>query len=68
MLDAVTLPEVGGNEEMLVTLEIVERVLTDDLKPLAAAVARLLTRVEQAEAAQTQLDLGGEESGDAPAS
>lgn len=31
MLAAVTLPEVGGNQEMLVTLEIVERVLTDDL-------------------------------------
>jgi uncharacterized protein with HEPN domain len=42
--------------------EIVERVLTDDLEPLAAAVTRLLTRVEQAEADQTQLDFGGEEA------
>jgi uncharacterized protein with HEPN domain len=45
--------------------EIVERVLTDDLKPLAAAVTRLLTRVEQAEADQTQLDFGGEGAGGA---
>ncbi|HEX3618231.1 MAG TPA: HepT-like ribonuclease domain-containing protein [Solirubrobacteraceae bacterium] len=42
--------------------EIIERVLTDDLKPLAAAVTRLLTRVEQAEADQTQLDFDGEEA------
>ncbi len=42
--------------------EIVERVLTDDLKPLAAAVTRLLTRVEQAKADQTQLDFSGEEA------
>lgn len=45
--------------------EIVERVLTDDLKPLAAAVTRLLTRVERAEADQTQLDFGGEGTGGA---